>query len=237
MVRSCARRCAAASQPARATSSPACAGSTSTLPPANAARVASGSWPEPSRRSRSAMRSTRPGKRGSWSATRPGCAGARCRPRTPRASRRSAPSGATAGSAGIEPDVATVITQHAVRALLAPGGTLAFVITGTVFANESSERFRRFEGAKVLLVEDYAAVRPFAEATHPTLLVLRKGEPTTYPVPYRVTAATASRSCSPRPSRARTPGRGSRARRSSTRRGGRSSARAPTGRARASPPT
>ena len=87
---------------------------------------------------------------------------------------------------GIEPDVATVITQHAVRSLLAPGGTLAFVITGTVFANESSEHFRRFEGAKVLLVEDYAAVRPFAEATHATLLVLRKGEPTTYPVPYRV---------------------------------------------------
>ncbi len=87
---------------------------------------------------------------------------------------------------GIEPDVATVITQHAVRSLLAPGGTLAFVITGTVFANESSERFRRFAGAKVRLVEDYTAVKPFAEATHPTLLVLRKGEPTTYPVPYRV---------------------------------------------------
>jgi hypothetical protein len=87
---------------------------------------------------------------------------------------------------GIEPDVATVITDHAVRSLLAPGGTLAFVITGTVFANESSERFRRFDGAGVQLVEDYAAIRPFAEATKPTLLVLRKGETTTYPVPYRV---------------------------------------------------
>jgi hypothetical protein len=87
---------------------------------------------------------------------------------------------------GIEPDVATVITQHAVRSLLAPGGTLAFVITGSVFSNESSEHFRRFEGAKVLLVEDYAALRPFAEATHPTLLVLRRGEPTSYPVPYLV---------------------------------------------------
>jgi SAM-dependent methyltransferase len=87
---------------------------------------------------------------------------------------------------GIEPDVATVITQHAVRSLLAPGGTLAFVITGSVFANESSEHFRRFEGARVVLVEDYAALRPFAEATHPTLLVLRRDEPTTYPVPYAV---------------------------------------------------
>jgi len=87
---------------------------------------------------------------------------------------------------GIEPDVATVITQHAVHALLAPGGTLAFVLTGTVFSNESSEHFRRFPDAKVEVVEDYAAVRPFAEATHPTLLVLRKGESTSYPVPYRV---------------------------------------------------
>jgi hypothetical protein len=87
---------------------------------------------------------------------------------------------------GIEPDVATVITDHAVRSLLAPGGTLAFVITGSVFANESSARFRRFEGAAVTVVEDYAALRPFAEATHPTLLVLRGGGATTYPVPYRV---------------------------------------------------
>jgi hypothetical protein len=88
---------------------------------------------------------------------------------------------------GIEPDVATVITQHAVRSLLAPGGTLAFLITGSVFSTEASDRFRRFEGAKVVLVEDYAALRPFPGAsTHATLLVLRKGEPTTYPVPYTV---------------------------------------------------
>jgi hypothetical protein len=82
--------------------------------------------------------------------------------------------------------VATVITQHAVRSLLAPGGTLAFVITGSVFANEASEHFRRFEDAKVVLVEDYAALRPFAESVHATLLVLRRDKRTTYPVPYRV---------------------------------------------------
>jgi hypothetical protein len=87
---------------------------------------------------------------------------------------------------GIEPDVATVITQHAVRSLLAPGGTLAFVITGSVFSTEASDGFRRFDGAKVVLVEDYAALKPFAEATHPTLLVLRRDAPTTYPVPYAI---------------------------------------------------
>ena len=87
---------------------------------------------------------------------------------------------------GIETDFSTVITHHAVRSLVAPGGTLAFVITGSVFANEASEGFRRFDGARVVLVEDYAALRPFAESVHATLLVLRRGEPTTYPVPYRV---------------------------------------------------
>ena len=86
-----------------------------------------------------------------------------------------------------------MITQHAVRSLLAPGGTLAFVITGTVFANESSEHFRRFEGAKVMLVEDYAAVKPFAEATHPTLVVLRRASRRRIPCRIACTAATASR--------------------------------------------
>jgi RMKL-like, methyltransferase domain len=87
---------------------------------------------------------------------------------------------------GIETDFSTVITHHALRSLLAPGGTLAFVLSGSVFANEASEGFRRFDGARVVVVEDYAALRPFAESVHATLLVLRRGEPTTYPVPYRV---------------------------------------------------
>ena len=88
---------------------------------------------------------------------------------------------------GIETDFSTVITYHALRSLLAPGGTLAFLLPGTVFANEASEGFRRFDGAKVVLVEDYEALRPFDGAsTHPTLLVLKRDERTTYPVPYRV---------------------------------------------------
>ena len=183
------------------------------------------------------MRSTRPGKRGSWSATRRGCAGARCRPRTPRACKALGAVGRDRWVGGIEPDVATVITQHAVRSLLAPGGTLAFVITGTVFANESSEHFRRFEGAKVLLVEDYAAVRPFAEATHATLLVLRKGEPTTYPVPYRVHRRDGVAELLAAPVPGTDAGPWLKGTASSTRRGGGSSAGAPTGRERASPPT
>lgn len=45
---------------------------------------------------------------------------------------------------GIESDISTVITYEAIDKYLRPGGTLAFFITGTVFANESSQGFRRW---------------------------------------------------------------------------------------------
>jgi hypothetical protein len=93
---------------------------------------------------------------------------------------------------GIESDISTVITLEALRSRLRHDGILAFFITGTVFANESSQGFRRFEipcsgiRAKVLCVEDYDDVAPFeGVANHPTLLILKRGESTTYPVPYR----------------------------------------------------
>jgi hypothetical protein len=45
---------------------------------------------------------------------------------------------------GIESDISTVITFQAAMKWLAPRGRLAFFITATVFANESSQGFRRF---------------------------------------------------------------------------------------------
>jgi hypothetical protein len=102
---------------------------------------------------------------------------------------------------GIESDISTVITYEALSRYCARKGTLAFFITGTVFANESSQGFRRWrlpalseptrrrpEPFTVVKVEDYAAVRPFEGVNnHPTLLILRRnGKPTTYPVTYRV---------------------------------------------------
>lgn len=93
---------------------------------------------------------------------------------------------------GIESDISTVITYAAVEHWLAPGGTLGFFITGSVFANESSQGFRRFRlergglSLKVRFVEDYADLAPFDGVTnHPTFLVVERDAETVYPVSYR----------------------------------------------------
>ena len=96
---------------------------------------------------------------------------------------------------GIQSDISTVVTYRALARYVRKGGALAFLITGTVFKNESSQGFRRWqlvtpEGVESVCVdgvEDYAALRPFeGVANSPTLLLIRRnGEATTYPVRYR----------------------------------------------------
>lgn len=100
---------------------------------------------------------------------------------------------------GIESDISTVITFEAIDRFLADKGRLAFLITGTVFVNESSGGFRLFslhEGktqCKVLVVEDYQDVDPFeGVSNHATLLVLEKGKANEYPVPYKRWTKTAA---------------------------------------------
>lgn len=95
---------------------------------------------------------------------------------------------------GIQSDISTVVTYHALARFVRPGGSLAFLITGTVFKNESSQGFRRWrlhigdkvEDMTVELVEDYAPLRPFeGVANWPTLLLVRRnGRRTQYPVDY-----------------------------------------------------
>jgi Putative RNA methylase family UPF0020 len=94
---------------------------------------------------------------------------------------------------GTEVDVSAVITYEAMERYCAPGGTLAFLITGTLFSSKAGQGFRRWrlpsgEDFEVSTVEDFAALQPFEGAsTHTTLLVLRRtGRPTAYPVPYVV---------------------------------------------------
>ncbi|PWG66714.1 N-6 DNA methylase [Bifidobacterium callitrichidarum] len=96
---------------------------------------------------------------------------------------------------GIQSDISTVVTYHALERFVRKSGSLAFLITGTVFKNESSQGFRRWklslEGTDELMtvetVEDYAALRPFeGVANWPTLLLIRRnGKATSYPVKYR----------------------------------------------------
>lgn len=96
---------------------------------------------------------------------------------------------------GIQSDISTVVTYHALERFVRKGGSLAFLITGTVFKNESSQGFRRFklrgmtkeEPMTVEVVEDYGALRPFEGVSNwPTLLLIRRnGIATKYPVKYR----------------------------------------------------
>jgi len=97
---------------------------------------------------------------------------------------------------GIESDISTVITFEAIRKYLSDDGKLGFFITGSVFTNESSEGFRQFsiDGGRVTgsveLVEDYTPVLPFeGVSNNPTLLVVRRGQQTPFPVKYRVWSA------------------------------------------------
>lgn len=97
---------------------------------------------------------------------------------------------------GIQSDISTVVTYHTLERFVRPGGSLAFLITGTVFKNESSQGFRRWtlhhsdgstEHMTVELVEDYKDIRPFeGVANWPSLLLIkRNGVRTAYPVTYR----------------------------------------------------
>ena len=107
---------------------------------------------------------------------------------------------------GIQSDISTVVTYHALERFVKKTGSLAFLITGTVFKNESSQGFRRWklrlenndEPMTVETVEDYAALRPFeGVANWPTLLLIRRnGKATVYPVKYRRFAG-AKRGASP----------------------------------------
>ena len=93
---------------------------------------------------------------------------------------------------GIESDISTVITFEAIRKYLQDGGRLGFFITGTVFSNESSEGFRRFQidggrvNCAVMLIEDYNAIKPFDGVSNfPAFLVVERGSNTQYPVDYK----------------------------------------------------
>jgi len=94
---------------------------------------------------------------------------------------------------GIETDISTVVLYSACERWLADKGTLAFLITRTVFKSESSEGFRNFrllgedKPLGVYEVEDMTDIKPFEGVTNKTsLILLKKGRKTTYPLKYVV---------------------------------------------------
>jgi SAM-dependent methyltransferase len=96
----------------------------------------------------------------------------------------------------VKVDIATLMTYVVADALLKDGGKLGFVITQSVFKTAAGAGFRRFElpeqhrqkrPLKVLYVDDMVELQPFEGASNRTaVLVLQKGQPTCYPVPYTV---------------------------------------------------
>ena len=93
-----------------------------------------------------------------------------------------------------EKDFSMLFTYAVADFYLDDNGKLGFLITQEVFKSKGAgEGFRRFRlgdgGAQleVLKAHDLVAVKPFEGVSNKTAaIILRKGSPTTYPVPYTV---------------------------------------------------
>ncbi len=94
---------------------------------------------------------------------------------------------------GVESDVSTMVLYASAEKWLRLEGTLAMLITRSVFKTESSEGFRQFQlpgdekvKFEVKAVHDFTPLKPFEGAVNkPALLILKKGSiETTYPVPW-----------------------------------------------------
>lgn len=83
-------------------------------------------------------------------------------------------------------DLSMLLTCVVMDRYLADGGYLGFIITQSAFKTTGAgEGFRQFEAGRVVQVDDVADLRPFGSAqTRPTVLIMRQGEPTIYPIPY-----------------------------------------------------
>jgi hypothetical protein len=109
--------------------------------------------------------------------------------------------GPRASLGGAKKDLSMLFTYVAADRYLKPGGTLAFLITQTVFQSPvTAEGFRRFQlGAtgdnlSVTHADDFVAVKPFEDASNRTAaFVMIKGAKTMYPVPYVVWRRKAGR--------------------------------------------
>jgi len=93
-------------------------------------------------------------------------------------------------------DISTLMLYVAVDKLLKIGGKLGFLITQSVFKTDAGKGFRRFSISqrqgqeipfKIIYVDDMVALQPFEGASNRTaVMVLEKGKPTSYPIPYTV---------------------------------------------------
>lgn len=88
-------------------------------------------------------------------------------------------------------DISVLMTYVAIDQYLATGGKLGFVITQAIFKSKGGgQGFRQFRltpehPIRVLHVDDMVDLQPFEGASNRTsLVIIEKGSPTRYPVPY-----------------------------------------------------
>lgn len=101
-------------------------------------------------------------------------------------------SGNDARHGGGKKDLSMLMLYATADRYLKPAGRLGMVITQTLFQTKGAgDGFRRFRlgqdgpPLRVLRVDDLVAMRPFGDAANWTsTIVLEKGTPTEYPVPY-----------------------------------------------------
>jgi len=101
-------------------------------------------------------------------------------------------SGTAARHGGGKKDLSMLMLYVSADRHLRPGGRLGMVITQTLFQSKGAgDGFRRFrlgddgDWLEVRRVDDMVALRPFNDAANWTATIsLRKGRPTSYPVPY-----------------------------------------------------
>jgi hypothetical protein len=97
----------------------------------------------------------------------------------------------------VKVDISALMTYTVMDTLLKLGGRLGFVITQSLFKTAGAGAgFRRFSiprgdgrrtPLRILCVEDMVSLQPFEGASNRTaVMVLEKGKPTAYPVPYTV---------------------------------------------------
>lgn len=105
--------------------------------------------------------------------------------------------GTQARMGGGKKDLSMLFTYVAMDEYLRDGGTLAFLITQSVFQSpQTGEGFRRFqlgsdEKLKVVSAHDMVDLQPFEGASNRTgLIVLEKGNETEYPVNYHTWSKT-----------------------------------------------
>jgi len=97
--------------------------------------------------------------------------------------------GAEAGLGAKKRDISMLFVYRCADRYLKINGLLGFVITQTIFKSRAGEGFRRFSLQDTRLaitkVHDMVDLKPFEGAQNRTsVMILRKGKATTYPVPY-----------------------------------------------------